>query len=531
MSEPHLEHQTAKVKDLIADYRSGRLAIPEFQRDYVWRKSKAPKLVDSLYQGFPISSLLVWQSSSGTKSRRADPRPARHTVMNWLIDGQQRAITLARTLSGDEGINVVFNPREEKFILANAATKNHPDWIPVSDIWDDEQFRRLRRNFDASGTDERSEASLDRVRRILDYEVPIVRMVDHIFEDAVKAFERINTLGVKLKKEDIESAQIAAKHSGFIAGKVVPFLTGLAHEGFNRINVNHLFRVCAFVAQPDGRSRTPLHELQTDKVSDAWNKTERATKQAIDIIKLKLGLVNMNILWSGALIVPIISLCATIPAKSRDSDELVGWLSLAAILHRYSGSSDTSLDQDLRACREDDAIGGLLKNLRQLRPDLTATPDDFAASLGDRGSLLALYIACRNRGIRDFYTGDEICHQRLVDRHHILPRSQFDVQERQKADNVSNIAFILGEANKSIGQTGPEVYLGRLSPKILHSQCIPVNSRIWEINRAEEFWSVRRKLLAGSFNEYVQKMLPHRRIGKSTSSTNEVPSRRFRTKK
>jgi hypothetical protein len=28
-------------------------------REYVWKKSKAPKLIDSLYRGFPISSLLL----------------------------------------------------------------------------------------------------------------------------------------------------------------------------------------------------------------------------------------------------------------------------------------------------------------------------------------------------------------------------------------------------------------------------------------------------------------------------------------
>ena len=47
------------------------------------------------------------------------------------------------------------------------------------------------------------------LRRILDYEIPVVRMVDHSFDDAVRAFTRINTLGVRLKKEDIESAQVA----------------------------------------------------------------------------------------------------------------------------------------------------------------------------------------------------------------------------------------------------------------------------------------------------------------------------------
>ena len=87
------------------------------------------------------------------------------------------------------------------------------------------------------------------------------------FDDAVDAFTRINTLGVRLKVEDIESAKVAARHSGFIADEVVPFLENLRHHGFTRLNVMHLFRACAFVAQPDGRSRTPLHELERKRSS------------------------------------------------------------------------------------------------------------------------------------------------------------------------------------------------------------------------------------------------------------------------
>jgi len=228
--------------------------------------------------------------------------------MNWLIDGQQRVITLARTLSGDEDIEVVFNPREDEFRLANAATRNDRNWVRIAELWDDELYRQLRRNLDGSGTADKREASFEKVRRILDYEVPLVRMVDHTFTDAVRAFERINTLGVRLKKEDIESANVAARHSGFIADEVAPFLEGLRKQGFTRLNIMHLFRACAFVARPDGRNRTPLHELEKREVLSAWKDTQRATEQAIGIIRSELGLVNMDILWSGSLVVPIIAL-------------------------------------------------------------------------------------------------------------------------------------------------------------------------------------------------------------------------------
>src|ERR1017187_5906628 len=99
-TEPRLEHQVFKVKQLIEEYPAGRIVIPEFQREYVWRKSKTPRLIDSLYRGFPISSLLLWQSAEETRARGQHPRPVRAALMNWLIDGQQRVIPLSRTMNG-----------------------------------------------------------------------------------------------------------------------------------------------------------------------------------------------------------------------------------------------------------------------------------------------------------------------------------------------------------------------------------------------------------------------------------------------
>ncbi|MBS0303025.1 MAG: DUF262 domain-containing protein, partial [Proteobacteria bacterium] len=64
MQESRLKHESRTIKNLVEDYRAGRIVIPEFQREYVWRKSKAPLLIDSIYQNFPISSLLLWRSDA-----------------------------------------------------------------------------------------------------------------------------------------------------------------------------------------------------------------------------------------------------------------------------------------------------------------------------------------------------------------------------------------------------------------------------------------------------------------------------------
>jgi uncharacterized protein with ParB-like and HNH nuclease domain len=78
MTQPHLKLEMVKVKQLVADYRAGRIVIPEFQREYVWKKSKAPKLIDSLYKWFPdLLSLALGKyrrSSSAPQGSATDAR-------------------------------------------------------------------------------------------------------------------------------------------------------------------------------------------------------------------------------------------------------------------------------------------------------------------------------------------------------------------------------------------------------------------------------------------------------------------------
>jgi hypothetical protein len=511
MPTPTLKNEQVKVGKLVADYRAGRIVIPEFQRDYVWRTNRAPKLIDSLYRNFPVSTLLFWQSSEYAKARRASPRPAGRS-MSWLVDGQQRVMTLSRVMSGDEGIEVLFNHETDEFSLANVATRHDPNWVRVADLFDDAVYRELRRDLPGGRKGTKLEESFDRVRAIREYEIPVVYMVDHSFEDAVDAFTRINSLGMRLKQADIESAQIAARHSGLIADDVVPFMESLAAGGFRRLTVMHLFRVCAFLARPDGRMRTPLHELPRADVLSAWEQTEKATKAAQGLVRSELGLINMDILWSGAPLVPVIAMLATTRPKERNAEAMIGWLALAALLKRYSRSSETALDQDMRACHADDPVGGLLSNLRRHRGTLLARPSDFAGAINDRSGLLAAYIACKNQGIKDFFTGQKVVMHEDIDRHHILPRRQFPEASRTDADTVANIAFITSDVNKSIGHSGPEVYLSDIKPAILESQCVPLDPALWRIKEADEFFHARRKLLADSFNDFVKSALPGRRL-------------------
>ena len=144
--------------------------------------------------------MLVWESTEDdVGTRRGSGYEARGA--HFLIDGQQRLQTLARCEAGD--IDVVFNLDTEEFKRANATTRRGDVWVAVSDVWS-RRYTDLLRGINRQQRQQR----LERLREMLRYEVAVVHMQHHSFENAVEAFTRINTLGVKLRTQDIELSLI-----------------------------------------------------------------------------------------------------------------------------------------------------------------------------------------------------------------------------------------------------------------------------------------------------------------------------------
>src|SRR5437660_1177198 len=86
-----------RLATILAEVKSGDLVIPEFQRSFVWDDDRRLSLLDSIAQGMPIGSLLVWRTNrrdlrtydeiGGVKL--AGSRQGGEKV-NYLIDGHQR---------------------------------------------------------------------------------------------------------------------------------------------------------------------------------------------------------------------------------------------------------------------------------------------------------------------------------------------------------------------------------------------------------------------------------------------------------
>jgi uncharacterized protein with ParB-like and HNH nuclease domain len=89
-----------KISVILDFIDNGLLALPEFQRGYVWNREQVRGLFDSLYRRHPIGGLLVWATESQTASHRGDS-PLATGVVKLLLDGQQRMTSLYGVVRGN----------------------------------------------------------------------------------------------------------------------------------------------------------------------------------------------------------------------------------------------------------------------------------------------------------------------------------------------------------------------------------------------------------------------------------------------
>ena len=83
-----------EINTILSQIDLGSYAMPVFQRGYVWNRDQVRKLMNSLYKGYPIGELLVWNTATDPGISRGDG-PLTPGNVNLILDGQQ-TISLER---------------------------------------------------------------------------------------------------------------------------------------------------------------------------------------------------------------------------------------------------------------------------------------------------------------------------------------------------------------------------------------------------------------------------------------------------
>ncbi len=208
---------------LVEDIKHGNIALPDIQRPFVWSAAKSRDLFDSLYRGYPVGTLMFWETGADVGTRQVGGGDNDKVAKLLIVDGQQRLTALYAVLTGrpvltktfeDKRIRIAFRPADETFEVTDAAIEKDPEFLPdITALWDDGYRPTLRRFLARLGesrvdglTEAEEDALEDRIDRVYDlqnFRFQVVELNASADEEQVAdIFVRINSEGVKLNQAD-----------------------------------------------------------------------------------------------------------------------------------------------------------------------------------------------------------------------------------------------------------------------------------------------------------------------------------------
>lgn len=543
-----------EISTLLAHIDSGHMALPEFQRGYVWNRDQVRSFFDSLYRRHPVGSLLVWATQSQNAIHRGEGQLAAG-IVKLILDGQQRMTTLYGVIRGKapkffEGnsqpfTGLYFNLESEQFMFyMPLKMQGDPLWIDVSQLMikGHDGLNGILATFNGKPElIEKMGSYVGRLSKILGikdikFNIEDVTGEDKTIDVVVDIFNKVNSGGTKLSKGDLALAKICAEwpeardtmKNKLKVWKSADFL----------FNLDWLLRSVNTILTGEAKFLY-LHNKNADEISSALKKASKHIDTVLNLISGRLGLDHDQVLF-GRFAIPVMvrfidQLNGSLDEKTRD--KLLFWYAQAGMWGRFSGSTESFIDKDLSAIEEkENAIDKLIEQLRLWHGGLRVEPGHFDGwSLGAR-FYPVLYMLTRMGEAKDLGTGIPLKASLLgkmnkLEVHHIFPKARlYDYgYSRAEVNALANFCFLTKETNLTISDTIPEKYFRKVEknhPGALASQWIPMDENLWKIENYRQFLQARQKLLAEETNRRMEELL-HGELfwldGPTSQSTSKLP--------
>lgn len=353
------------IKTIISLIDLGSYALPEFQRGYVWNRDQVKKMMQSLYRGYPIGSLLVWVTDSDPTIVRGDGDLTPGSV-NLILDGQQRMTSLYGIMRGNppkffDGNasafkDLYFNVSDEIFeFYAPIKMKDDPNWISVTDL-----MKEGAGNYIVKSTQKDYLIShfekLMKIDNIKNFDMHIQQVAgpDKTIDVVVEIFNNVNTGGTKLSKGDLALAKICAvwPEARDEMKKILKRLTTARYD----FEMDWLLR-CVTVYLTGKAYFSELASVPIQDFKAGLFETQKLIDTVLNHIGSRLGLDHDRVLGSRYSLPLIIGHLRTKKTKDLDThdwDKLLFWYIHTFLWGRYAGSTESVLAQDLNvnfACK------------------------------------------------------------------------------------------------------------------------------------------------------------------------------------
>ena len=479
---------------MLDQMHSGELALPDFQRSFVWAPDATRELIVSMIRGFPAGNLLFLQGGSGQfKPRTVEGSSNSQMRPSYLIlDGQQRLTSVYQALFGvgqsrffldlggmlsgaevDESVRVL--PVDRAQGLASVEAQANALMLPIAEVRDGGSIRWIDTVVRARADDDPDrvrgllyEAQQAYVEPLIRYSFPVTVLPESTELEAVcTIFETLNRTGRPLTPFELISARAFAGglslYDYWQAARVeYPILEDFEIEPY------YLLQVIALRLGAQCKRRVVLG-LPADAIEQEWAPAVFDMAAALSMLRVECGVLVSKWLPYRPMLIPLTVAWreirgATGPVQGAMRARLIRWFWCACFTGEYESSSATLAERDSPVLRAWLTGGDPPPVVRDFAWDPERWREITRRQQGLYRATIALTLS---QSPRDFHTGAPLTPELIVaekiDDHHVFPRGFLqDLDQMPETDSVVNHVLVDRATNIRIGKAAPSKYLDEM---------------------------------------------------------------------
>lgn len=533
----------------------GGFWLPNIQRPFVWSEEQICRLFDSILREYPISTLLVWKTTSDIRRRKfienwkdtlrlSDfyvPEDTRKKCL--VLDGQQRLQSLFIGLCGGyNGKELCFDllsgevaapdDVKYKFRFLDAATASFP-WMKFKDlVFTSKRKREVLEELEQAAGRDLTDAEKNKIEDHIDLvdrafkmdEVMTYQELDSIDNpalysenDVVEIFIRANSGGTKLGKSDLLFSLLSARWD-VADEKMEDLLESLNRHGF-MFDRDFVLKTSLAVLGQGARYEVSKFRKQgvREDVENKWDDIARAIQDVLDFVRGKTFIQCDKALPTYLVLIPLIYVRYHFPEAWKQATDLDSYLLRSSLAGAFGGNADNLLDGLIRKLAElgrfdlEEVFGVMRSQGRSL--ELT---ENRFWQMGYGSDTIHLLF---NLWYRDF-NHSPAYENNLPQIDHIFPQS---LLKKVKIENpktgrkdllkypesirnqLANCMLLSREENGAGGKsdTPPEIWFADKPSAYLEKHLIPSNPNLWKLEQFENFLEARKAMIRERFTHLL----------------------------
>jgi len=379
--------------------QGGDIRIPAFQRDFVWSYNQLLSLLESVYRGFPIGSILFWRVDSRilrveSSGETVFPNLPEKFPLSYVLDGLQRLSALYgcfhwQLVDCESPYNVLFDLDREEFVHYRKGT--HPDhYLQLSKIFSPKDFLGSQGALSKEpNADHLLEIAVKLHSSFQEYLVPTVTIFERDVEEVVEIFERINSTGTRLDTVDFLRA-VTWSEAFDLNDALSVILNSAEDEGFI-IPDETAIKIFAMSLNkdPTPNAMLQLRDLPAKELKGALGLASGSLGKALRFLKQECSIFSYDFVpYEGQLLLLVKYAMSSGPSFNSNVEAMRKWFLCISFNEGYRGKPDSYLVRDMKQVE-----GFVRGDSPPLTTKLSISEEDFLERSFTRGKALSAAVA------------------------------------------------------------------------------------------------------------------------------------------